>query len=166
MKSNPWRSASFGKAAASVGLLLLLLGGTAQAQSPSVLQSVRIDMSGLRGGPPEVREQLQVCLSREVPRAFSGRIVPSQRSAPVLVARPLSVFLASAAGGSAGFFEPNMSQLSTDSLEGEGIVSGRRIPVTVSANPGGGAFTQLGFTARLRIDALCQSFALWLSRRV
>jgi hypothetical protein len=85
----------------------------------------------------------------------------------VLVVRPLSVFLASAGGGgSLGRFGSDMSQLSTDSLEGEGIVSGRRIPVNVSANPGSGAFSQLGFTTRARIDTLCQSFALWLARRV
>jgi hypothetical protein len=164
MKSKLWHSASLRKVAAAASLVLLGLSGAAQAQAQSVFQAVRVDMSEMRGGPAQTIQQLQTCLSRELPRAFAGRIVPGDRSAPVLVVRPQSVFLASAAGGSVGTFDREIG-MSIDTMEGVGIVSGRRIPLTVSASPGNGAFSQLGFTTNPRVETLCQSFALWMARR-
>jgi hypothetical protein len=162
MKSNRWLSASLGSVAAAASLFLLGLSGAAQAQS--VFQAVRVDMSELQGGPAQTRQQLQACLSRELPRAFAGRIDPGQRAAPVLVVRPQSVFLTSAAGGSVGTFDREIG-MNIDTMEGVGIVSGRRIPLTVSASPGSGAASQLGFTTNTRVETLCQSFALWMARR-
>jgi hypothetical protein len=164
MKSKLSHSASFKRVAAAAALSLLGLSGAAQAQANSVFQAVRVDMSEMRGGPAQTIQQLQTCLSRELPRAFAGRIVPGDRSAPVLVVRPQSVFLASAAGGSVGTFDREIG-MSIDTMEGVGIVSGRRIPLTVSASPGSGAFSQLGYTTNPRVETLCQSFALWMARR-
>jgi len=166
------RISRFVEAAALASLTMaaaVASGGAAQAQAAqgAVYSGLRIDMSAIPAGAFETKQQLATCLQRNLPQALAGRIAPGQRGAPVLVVRPLTVWLANVTatdirderGGGAG-------TVSLDSLEGEAIAGGARVPVTVSANPDFGTQGLPEYNARVRTETLCQSFAYWVARRV
>jgi hypothetical protein len=168
MKSKASRSADALKllalAALSAGVLTPV---AAQAQGPGVFRAVTLDMSGIPPGAFETRRDLQACLSRALPQAFAGRVNPGARNAPVLVVRPSTVFLANAAATTIrDEFSSGSGTVSLDSLEGEAIVGGQRVPVIVSANPDFGAIGALGYASRVRTETLCQNFAYWVARKV
>ena len=148
---------------AVVALLATIGEGRAQA----TFRAIQIDMSGVPGGAAETRQNLQACLSVKLPEAFAGRINPGARNAPVLTVRPTTVWLANAAATNIrDAFSSGEGVTSLDSLEGEAIVGGQRIPLIVSANPDFGAIGALGYASRVRTDVLCNSFAYWLARKV
>ena len=159
------RISRFAEAAGLAGAILLAAGAAVRAQS--VYGGVRIDMSAIPDGAFQTKQQLQACLQRNLPLALGARLSPGARGAPILVVRPLTVWLGNAAatdirddfGGGAG-------TVSLDSLEGEVIVGGRRAPVTVSANPDFGTQGLPEHNARVRTETLCRSFAYWVARRV
>ncbi len=159
------RISRFAEAAGLAAAVVLLSGAGAQAQG--VFSGVRIDMSAIPNGAFQTKELLQACLQRHLPLALGGRVSPGARGAPVLVVRPLTVWLGNAAateireefGGGAG-------TTSLDSLEGEAIVGGQRVPVTVSASPDFGTQGLPEYNARVRTETLCQNFAYWVARRV
>lgn len=162
MKSRISRSAE----AALFASAALLTSGAA-AQAPSVFSAVRIDMSAIPNGAFETKQQLQACLQRQLPAALAGRVSPGARGAPVLVVRPLTVWLGnSAATEIRDEFGAGTGTTSLDSLEGEAIVGGQRVPVTVSASPDFGTQGLPEYNARVRTETLCQSFAYWIARRV
>lgn len=159
------RISRFAEAAGLAGALLLAAGTAAQAQS--VYGGVRIDMSAIPNGAYQTKKQLHACLQRTLPQALGARVSPGARGAPIIVVRPLTVWLGNAAateirddfGGGSG-------TTSLDSLEGEVIVGGQRVPVTVSANPDFGTQGLPEYNARVRTETLCKSFAYWVARRV
>ena len=162
MKSRISRSVSLPAAFAVAGLA----AGAAEAQG--VYSGIRIDMSAIPNGAFQTKQQLQACLQRSLPEALAGRVNPGARGAPVLVVRPLTVWLASGAATDIrdDFGGTGMGTTSLDSLEGEAIVGGARVPVTVSANPDFGTQGLPEYNARLRTEALCRNFAYWVARRV
>jgi hypothetical protein len=165
MKSLASRSAEAAFAAAA----LLLATGTASAQGATVFREVRLDLSGLPAGASEARRELGACLSQSLPLAFAGRVKPGVRGAPVLVVRPTSVWLAPPSSGSGNDFGGSSSHfeaVSPDSMEGEAIIGGNRIPLMVTTGaetPSLGAALQ---QANRRTTRLCQSFTYWLARKV
>lgn len=144
-----------------------LLAATGESRAQGTFRAIQIDMSGVPGGAVETRRNLQACLAVKLPEAFAGRINPGARNAPVLTVRPTTVWLANAAATNIrDAFSSGEGTTSLDSLEGEAIVGGQRIPLIVSANPDFGAIGALGYAARVRTDVLCNSFAYWLARKV
>ncbi len=159
------RISRFAEAAGLAGALLLAAGAAAQAQA--VYGGVRIDMSAIPNGAFQTKQQLQACLQRALPQALGARVSPGARGAPVVVVRPLTVWLANAAATDIrDDFGGGTGTTSLDSLEGEVIVGGQRVPVTVSANPDFGTQGLPEYNARVRTETLCQSFAYWVARRV
>jgi hypothetical protein len=151
--------------AAFAAVALLATAGESRAQS--TFRAIQIDMSGVPGGAFETRRNLQACLAVKLPEAFAGRINPGARNAPVLTVRPTTVWLANAAATNIrDAFSSGEGTTSLDSLEGEAIVGGQRVPLIVSANPDFGAIGALGYASRVRTDVLCNSFAYWLARKV
>jgi hypothetical protein len=164
MRSKIWRSASI-LAAAACATLGLAAAGPARAET--VFGGVRIDLSAIPNGAYQTKQQLQACLQSALPAALAGRITPGARGAPLLVVRPLSVWLASSSQiYSQDDFGRSTGTTSLDSLEGEAIVGGARIPVTVSANPDFGTQGLPEHNAAIRTEALCRNFAYWVARRV
>jgi hypothetical protein len=166
MRSLASHSADIARGALAAAALALS-AAAASAQGPGVFREVRVDLSGLPPGAAETRRHLGACLSRSVPVALAGRINPGARGAPVLVVRPTSVWLAPPLppSGESGFGgRPELS--SPDFMEGEAIVGGARVPLSVS----GGSASQSPIAAEQqafwRTDQLCQSFAYWLARKV
>jgi hypothetical protein len=152
--------------AAIVGWGVTGFSAVAQAQQ-TVFQSVRLDMNGLPTGAVETRQQLQACLQRALPQVFAGRINPSARAAPVLVVRPVSVWLASGGASSSNSrFGHETTGSALDSLEGYAIFGNARVLVTATTSSDQSAHAVLGFNASRRTDNLCHSFAYWISRRV
>jgi hypothetical protein len=145
---------------------LVMSTNVASAQSPTVFRGIRVDMSGIPAGARQTREDLQVCLSLNLPKAFSGRINPAAQGAPVLVVRPTSVWLAPmSAGLGSDDWGKTESNVGFDSMEGEAIIGNRRIPLTVSASAP--SFITLPVdVARQRAITLCNSFVGWLARKV
>ncbi len=124
-------------------------------------------MSAIPNGAFQTKQQLQACLQRHLPLALGARISPGARGAPIIVVRPLTVWLGNTAATEIrGEFGGGASTTSLDSLEGEVIVGGQRVPVLVSANPDFGTQGLPEYNARLRTETLCQSFAYWVARRV
>ncbi len=160
LSNSAWHSRSFA-VLVTVALVASAPISDALAQNATVFKGVRIDVSGMPPGAGFARNQMQACLSRYVPTAFADRINPAARNAPVLVVRPFTLTLAenstnddSGGGGS------------SDMMQGEAIVGGTRIPlfVTGSGQASSPAFAEA--VARQRMDALCNSFAYWLARKV
>lgn len=161
MKSPASRSVKALAGAAALGLL------SAAAQAQGVYSGVRIDMSAIPSGAFETKQQLQACLSRALPQALAGRVSPGARGAPLIVVRPLTVWLANAAATDIrDKFGGGIGTTSLDSLEGEVIVGGARVPITVSGNPDFGTQGLPEYNARVRTETLCQNFAYWVARRV
>ena len=156
------------KSAALAGFAaVILLSSAGESRAQATFRAIQIDMSGVPGGAFETRRDLQACLAAKLPEAFAGRINPGARNAPVLTVRPTSVWLANAAATNIrDAFSSGEGTTSMDSLEGEAIVGGQRIPLTVSANPDFGAVGVVGYTSRVRTDVLCSSFVYWLARKV
>ena len=157
-----------GKTVKSIALaafaIAALLAATGESRAQASFRAIQIDMSGVPGGAAETRRNLQACLAVKLPEAFAGRINPGARNAPVLTVRPTTVWLANASATSIrNDFQSGEGTTSLDSLEGEAIVGGQRIPLIVSANPDFGA---LGYASRVRTDVLCNSFAYWLAKKV
>jgi hypothetical protein len=143
-------------ASASVGIV-----PEAQAQNVTVFKSIRVDISSMPPGAGFARNQMQACLSRYVPAAFAGRINPSARNAPVIVVRPFRLTLTENStnddsGGGGG----------SDTMEGEAIVGGTRIPLVVNGSGQASSPAFAEAVARQRMDALCSSFAYWLARKI
>lgn len=165
MKSLASRSAEAAFAAAA----LMLSSVAAVAQTPTVYRELRLDLSGLPAGAVETRRTLGACLAQSLPLAFSGRLNPAARNAPVLIVRPTSVWLSAPSFGAGNDFGGGgglMEGTSPDSMEGEAIIGGRRVPLLVTTGseaPSLGAPLQ---QANRRTDRLCQSFAYWLARKV
>ncbi len=150
--------------AAAAGMQVFSAG---ESQAQTVFRAIQIDMSGIPSGAFETRRDLQACLAAKLPQAFAGRVNAGQRSAPVLVVRPTSVWLASIMTTMTSEDDRGGNgTASLDQLEGEAIVAGQRIPLLVSANPDFGSVANAGNQARLRTETLCTSFALWLARKV
>jgi hypothetical protein len=144
-----------------------LLAATGESRAQATFRAIQIDMSGVPGGAAETRSNLQACLSVKLPEAFAGRVNPGARNAPVLTVRPTTVWLANAAATNIrDAFSSGEGTTSLDSLEGEAIVGGQRVPLIVSANPDFGAVGTLGYASRVRTDVLCNSFAYWLARKI
>ncbi len=159
------RISRFAEAGALAGALVLSAGAAVQAET--VYGGVRIDMSAIPNGAAQTKQQLQACLQRYLPLALGGRISLGARGAPIIVVRPLTVWLGnSAATDVRDRFGGGSGATSLDSLEGEVIVGGQRVPVTVSANPDFGTQGLPEYNARVRTEILCQSFAYWVARRV
>jgi hypothetical protein len=166
------RDSFFGKsilfhAVAATTLLMATATVPAMAQSARVFQSIRIDMTAIPSGAAQTREDIRVCLSNGLPLAFKGRINPADRGAPVLVVRPLSIWLAplintptsDETGGSdvgGGY----------DSMEGEALVGNQRIPLTVSAGASAGDIHMPVAVSRQRALVLCNSFIHWMARKI
>jgi hypothetical protein len=153
----------------AAAIALLLAPELAAAQGPAVYREVRLDMSGLPTGAVEVRRALGACLAQNLPVAFAGRISPGARGAPVLVVRPTSIWLAppptggdSEFGGGSG----NLDASSPDSMAGEAIIGGTRVPLTVMAGGGTPSLAAPLQQAYNRTTQLCQSFAYWLARKI
>jgi hypothetical protein len=162
MRSRVSRSA---KALLAAVVLGCAAGGAAQAQS--VYGGLRIDLSAIPDGAFQTKRQLQACLGRALPEALAGRISPGARGAPLLVVRPRTVWLANvAATDIREEFGGGTGTTSLDSLEGDAIVGGTRIPVTVSANPDFGTQGLPEYNAQVRTETLCRTFAYWVARRV
>jgi len=161
MRSRISRSA---RATAAAGALLASLGPAASAEG--VYSGVRIDMSAIPNGAFETKRQLEACLRLNLPAALAGRLSAGAR-APVLVVRPLTVWLAAATPTSSrDRYTGGIGSYSFDSLEGEAIAGGQRVPVAVSANPDFGTQGLPEYNARLRTETLCRTFAYWVARRV
>jgi hypothetical protein len=165
MRSLASRSAEAALAAAA----FLLWSGAASAQGATVFREVRLDMSGLPTGAVETRRALGACLSQNLPLAFAGRVNPGARGAPVLVVRPTSIWLSPPSAGTGSDLGGGSSRFdaaSPDSMEGEAIIGGVRVPLLVTS---GGETPSLAAPlqqANRRTNQLCQSFAYWLARKV
>jgi hypothetical protein len=168
MRSQALFSAKALKGAALAAFAAVtLLAATGESRAQATFRAIQIDMSGVPGGAAETRSNLQACLAVKLPEAFAGRINPGARNAPVLTVRPTTVWLANAAATNIrDAFSSGEGTTSLDSLEGEAIVGGQRIPLIVSANPDFGAVGALGYASRVRTDVLCSSFAYWLAKKV
>jgi hypothetical protein len=168
MRSQASHSGKALKAAVLAGLAgLACVLSTGAGQAQSIFRGVQIDMSGLPSGAAETRRDLQACLSTRLPAALAGRVNPGARSAPILVVRPTSVWLASVVSAQSSEDDRGGGGTSSlDQLEGEAIVAGQRIPLLVSANPDFGTQGAAIHNARIRTDTLCTSFAYWIARKV
>ncbi len=166
MRSQASRFADAARAAVAAAAFVLSVGGVV-AQTGGVFREVRLDLSGLPPGASETRQRIGVCLSQNLPIAFAGRINPGLRSAPVLVVRPTSVWLAPPPTGGGDDRAGQRSEASSpDFMEGEALIGATRVPIAVS---GGGEHPNLAAPvqqALRRTDQLCQSFAYWLARKV
>jgi hypothetical protein len=139
----------------------------AAAQSPTIYRGIRVDMSGIPAGARQTRDDLQVCLSLGLPRAFEGRIKSSAQGAPVLIVRPTSVWLAPMGSSpNSDDFGSSDSNTGFDSMEGEVIVGNRRVPITVSAGAPSNAAVMSVDAARMRAISLCNSFVGWVARKL
>lgn len=142
----------------------LLAAAPAQAEAPGRFSRIAIDTRDLmaRGAGLEAR-QLQACLPDALARAFGGRLVPSDRSAPVLTVRIQSVSLAGGAGtGGVGRGSLRESGHDTDYIEGQAIVGGRVYPMLAVHPASNGISHDAVLNARGRVDDLCRQFAGWL----
>jgi hypothetical protein len=169
MKLQHWSFAKRLKiAAVCVGLLALNgVSSPVVAQNASVFKGIRIDMSGLPTGAVETRRDLQTCLARALPQAFSGRIDPSKSTVSILIVRPTGVWLGTSTSTSLNDeFSRNEGGGSMDSMEGEAIAGTRRVPLMVSASSDFGNSGAAEANARLRTNTLCSNFALWLARKI
>jgi hypothetical protein len=155
------------KAAGAAAAVILGTCG-ALAQGPAVYREVRLDLSALPAGAAETRRALGVCLAQNLPVAFTGRVNPGARGAPVLIVRPISVWLAPPpVGGDTNFGGGSLLGASSpDALEGEAIVGGVRTPFTVIAGGGTPSLAAPLLQANNRTTQLCQSFAYWLARKL
>jgi hypothetical protein len=149
-------------------LSLIVAGVTvAEAQTPAVYRGIRVDMSGIPSGAHQTRDDIQVCLSLGLPRAFAGRINASAQGAPLLVVRPTSIWLAPMGSSpSSDEFGSSDSNTGFDSMEGEAIIGNRRVPLTVSAGAPSHASVMSVDAARMRSIGLCNSFIGWLARKI
>jgi hypothetical protein len=139
---------------------------TAKAQAPSVYRGIRVDMSAIPAGARQTREDIQVCLSLGLPRAFAGRINASAQGAPLLIVRPLSIWLAPmSAGISSDDFGKTESNVGFDTMEGEAIIGNRRVPLTVTASAPSSIVLPVE-VARQRAITLCNNFVGWLARKI
>jgi hypothetical protein len=139
----------------------------AAAQSPTIYRGIRVDMSGIPSGARQTRDDLQVCLSLGLPRAFAGRIIASAQGAPLLIVRPTSVWLAPLGSSpTSEKFGTVDSNVGFDSLEGEAIIGNRRMPIRVSAGAPSNASTMSVDQARMRTISLCNSFVGWVARQI
>jgi hypothetical protein len=151
-------------AGAVLVIATLLATGLAQAQSPGRFSRIMIDTRDLaaRGAGLEAR-QLQACLPDALARAFAGRIVPGDRSAPVLTVRIQAVSLAGGAGtGGVGRGSLRESGHDTDYIEGDAIVGGRVYSMLAVHPASNGIAYDAMVNARHRVDDLCRQFAGWL----
>jgi hypothetical protein len=156
---------------AAVAIVFAGLGPSVAEAQQTVFRQVRIDVSAIPAGAAFARRDLSNCLSRFIPQSFAGRIVPSALNAPVLVVRPTAVFLGpqtgggwNGAGGGGGLFTNGM--WNNDTMTGEALFGGKRVPLTVNAPPGFGGAALPEYDARLRTQQLCQNFAYWLARQI
>jgi hypothetical protein len=151
----------------AAAVMILAGGSTASAQSAPVFRAIRIDMSAIPAGARQTRDDIQVCLSLGLPKAFAGRINPAAQGAPLLVVRPTSIWLASLTSHSTAD-DTGGSDTSSgfDSMEGEAIVGNRRIPLTVTASAPSGSAALPVEIARMRAITLCNSFVGWLARKI
>jgi hypothetical protein len=134
-----------------------------------VFREVKLDMSGLPTGAAETRRALGVCLAQNLPLAFAGRVNPGARGAPVLVVRPTSVWLSPPTSGGANDIRGGGGQFenfSLDSMDGEAIIGGTRVPLTVTTGAEPPSLAAPLQQAARRTNQLCQSFAYWLARKV
>jgi hypothetical protein len=147
----------------------LIIVGTisAQAQTPTVYRGIRVDMSGIPEGARQTRDDLQVCLSLGLPRAFAGRINASAQGAQILVVRPTAIWLAPmGVGPTSDDFGGSDSNTGFDSMDGEAIIGNRRIPLTVSAGAPSNSAVMSVDAARMRAISLCNNFVGWLARKI
>jgi hypothetical protein len=99
-----------------------------------------------------IRPRLQAALQRE----FAGRI---GRGGPVLVARVRSVQLASYTGATRG-------GTPSDYLNGEVVAGGEAFPMLVTQSSDVGGAWYLPDNEIRRLNAIAESFASWIRRRV
>ncbi len=151
----------------AVTAALLCAASPTHAQDRSVFREVRVDLSGLPPGAAETRRLMGACLAQNLPIAFAGRVNPAQRGAPVLVVRPTSVWLAPPPSSSGDDHRGSrLESGSSDYMEGEALVGGRRVPLSVAGGAAPVSPVAALNQAILRTDQLCQSFAYWLARKV
>jgi hypothetical protein len=131
-------------------------GGTASAQGQTfsriVVDTKPMEARGAGATAAVLRPRLQAALQRE----FAGRI---GRGGPVLVARVHSVQLSMYSGVGRG-------GVPTDYLEGEVIAGGQAFPMLVTQSSDVGGAWYLPDNERRRLDAIADSFASWIRRRV
>ena len=157
---------------------LAILGAAPLAAAPALAQaravrfrSVSVDTSPIaQRGATSYARAVSLYLTSSMRRIFAGRIDPSLRDAPTLVARVESVTLSANVGGSNGGFGPT-SGGNNDNLDGAGLLIG----------PGGGVQARYPILSVLdaeaagpwygpdadahRLEALCDHFAAWLRRK-
>jgi hypothetical protein len=153
----------------ALGAVAIVACASAASAQQMTFRQVRVDVSGLPSGATVIRADIGACLSRMMPQAFAGRINPSAINAPVLVVRPTSIDLTPQQSGSWGLGSGRFSTDNTssmDSMSGEAVVGGRRIPLTVNAVPPSGAAAYTEHVARIRTQSLCQNFAYWLAKQI
>ena len=151
------RSFLLGFAAFTAGLSLPhWLGSEAAAQGQTfsriVVDTKPLEARGGAGAAAVIRPRLQAALQRE----FAGRI---GRGGPALVARVHSVQISSYTG-------PTRGGVPSDYLEGE-VVAGRELfPMLVTQSSDIGGAWYLPDNEIRRLQAIAESFASWIRRRV
>lgn len=149
------------------------LAGCVSTQAQTTVYSrLVVDVSPMRAlGAGPWADLFQTALTQAMAREFAGRIVPGERSAPILMARINSVSLNSFAGGGGGDLRFGGGEASNDYVDGEVMVvaaSGREVlerhPI-LSAIPSGtaGAWYLPDIDQR-RYIALANQFAGWAKR--
>ena len=153
-------------AAAAMGLL----GETARA-APIRFREVRVDTRPFAAkGVSRYAAKVGERLKRAVAEAFSDRLVPGDRAAPVLVVEVSTVRLAAWAGGSRRGFGFGSGSLDADEMEGALVVQSRQGAVVerrrhyASSEPSNSGPWYLPDNEDRRLEALCRLYAAWAVR--
>jgi len=147
-----------GLAAVMAGFTLphWLGGGRASAQGQTfsriVVDTRPLEARGAGGQAAIIRPRLQASLRREL----AGRI---GRRGPVLIARVHTISLSSFIGNDRG-------GVPSDYLEGEVIVGREGFPMLVTQSSDSGGTWYLPDNEARRLQAIADSFASWIRRRV
>jgi hypothetical protein len=132
------------------------LGSDAQAQGATfsriVVDTKPLEARGGSGAAAVIRPRLQAALQRE----FAGRI---GRGGPTLVARVHSVQISSYTG-------PTRGGVPSDYLEGEVVAGHEAFPMLVTQSSDIGGAWYLHDNEIRRLQAIADSFASWIRRRV
>jgi len=146
-----------GLAAFAAGLSLQhWFGGEAIAQGATfsriVVDTKPLEARGGHGAAAVIRPRLQAALQRE----FAGRL---GRGGPTLIARVHSVQMSSYTGATRG-------GVPSDYLEGEVIAGREAFPMLVTQSSDIGGAWYLPDNEIRRLNAIAESFANWIRRRV